>query len=811
MPLPRHFLSKLLVALIGATLAGALVFGLIAIYFMPSLPDISDRQTFQLKVPLRIFSADNKLIGEYSEERRIPLIIKKTPQMLIDAVLAAEDANFYSHHGVAIKGLIRAALSNYRAGGKSQGASTITMQVARNFFLSPEKTYTRKIKEILLALKIEQQLSKNEILELYLNKIFLGHRAYGFGAAAKVYYGKDIADLTLPEFAMLAGLPKAPSRNNPLSRPDNAKDRRNYVLARMHKLGKISDEQFETAKNAPISASRHVKKVDHESPYIAEMARQYVIKKYGDKAYESGLNVYTTINLKNQEAAQLALQKGLLAFTRRHGYRGPSGKLDNDQLKTSDSIATALTAFPSVGPLIPAVVLSNDKQAIAAITYRGDAITLKRSEMKWAMTRAKTDAAIPASKLKKGDVIYVENIDHKGWKLAQIPLVGGALVSLHPADGAILALTGGFSFYQSKYNRAIQARRQPGSNIKPFIYSAALDHGFTPATPVSGAPIVVHDEATGEDWRPENYNKKFVGLVPMRTALAKSMNLVSIRILRSIGVDTAIKHLEKFGFDPARLPHNLSLALGTASLTPLEIATGFAEFANKGEKLHPWFISRIEDARGELVEEHTLEPVCANTDDEASTDSTDDTTEASTTEQTDCRPRVISPQNAFLMTSMMQSVIQYGTGTRAKELGRHDLSGKTGTTNEQKDAWFSGFNPDVQATAWVGFDQPKPMGHSEFGGRAALPIWIDYMKTALKGIPDRPLIPPAGIVSRWINKNTGEPTWAGDPDGRTEFFMSDQSGDAQQTESADGTKVTAPPEPQQIPQTQPPADQDGLF
>lgn len=808
MSLPRLFFSKLAIALTGAALAGILILGLVAIYFMPSLPDISDKQTFHLKVPLRIFSAENQLIGEYSEERRIPLMVRNTPKSLINAILAAEDANFYSHHGVAIKGLIRAALSNYRSGGKRQGASTITMQVARNFFLSPEKTYTRKIKEILLALKIERQFDKDQILELYLNKIFLGHRAYGFGAAAKVYYGKDVTDLTLPEAAMLAGLPKAPSRNNPLSRPDNARDRRNYVLSRMYKLDMISAEEFEQAKNTPVSASRHVKKVEHESPYIAEMARQYVFEKYGDNAYESGLNVYTTVSTKDQEAAQSALQKGLLAFSRRHGYRGPAGKLEKDKLKNTDSLVSGLTYFPSVGPLVPAAISDITNEIISAVTYRGNTVKINNDDSKWAMKRAKTPAtAIPASELKKGDVIYIENIDGKGWKLAQVPEVGGAIVSLRPSDGAILALSGGFSYYESKYNRAIQAQRQPGSNIKPFIYSAALDHGFTPATPVSGAPIVVHDEATGEDWRPQNYNKKFVGLIPMRRALAKSMNLVSIRILRSIGVDTAIKHLEKFGFDSSRLPHNLSLALGTASLTPLEVATGFAEFANTGIKIKPWFISRIEDTHGEIIEEHVTQPICAPV--EITEENTFNEEQPVTTPASDCRPRVVSPENAFLMTSMMQSVIQYGTGTRAKELGRNDLSGKTGTTNEQKDAWFSGFNPDVQATAWVGYDQPRPMGRKEFGGQAALPIWIDFMKTALRGKPDRPLIPPPGIVTRWISKKTGEPTWAGDPEGMTEYFMAEKGANTTHESNIDSAPATPAEPPAQT--YQPPADQEELF
>jgi len=475
MPLPRHFISKLAIAAIGTLLAGTLAFGLVAVYFMPGLPDISDKQTFQLKMPLRVFSADNVLIGEYSEERRIPLSIKNTPQTLVDAVLAAEDANFYSHHGVAIKGLLRAALSNYRAHGKSQGASTITMQVARNFFLSPEKTYTRKIKEILLAFKIEQQLSKDEILELYLNKIFLGHRAYGFGAASKVYYGKDISDLTLPEFAMLAALPKAPSRNNPLSRPDNAKQRRNYVLRRMHKLDLITDEQLEQSSNAPITASRHVKKVDHESPYVAEMARQYAIEKYGDRAYESGLSIYTTVTVRYQEAAQRALQKGLLAFTRRHGYRGPAGKLVDKQLSSKDSIASALSAFPSIGPLIPAVVLSSNNLETIVSTYRGESLSLKREDMKWAMTRASSKNAIPASKLTRGDVVYVENMDAKGWKLAQVPRVSGALISLRPADGAILAIFGAMALIASALiflpgSRTAQDESDPG----PFSFNAPL-------------------------------------------------------------------------------------------------------------------------------------------------------------------------------------------------------------------------------------------------------------------------------------------------------------------------------------------------
>lgn len=710
---------------------GALLAGLIAIYFMPSLPNIDAKEDFQLKIPLRIYSSDGELIGEFAEEKRIPLTIEQTPKTLIDAVLAAEDDEFYEHHGIDFGGLIRAALANFSSGDKGQGASTITMQVARNFFLSPEKTYTRKIREILLSLKLEQKLSKDQILELYINKIFLGHRAYGFGAAAMVYYGENIQNLTLPEYAMLAGLPKAPSRDNPLSNPERAIKRRNYVLSRMLALKMITPEQYAATTSAPVKAAFQTKKIEHAAPYVAELVRQQMVEKYGEHAYTSGYKVFTTVSTKLQEAAQRALQKGLIDFSRRHGYHGTVEKLSEQQLADKSALIDSLKKIPSYGPLAPVAVISRNGNTATGASESGKNFEFSLSGWN------------NIGSIGRGDIVYVENITGSNWRLAEIPKVSGALASLHPDDGAILALVGGFSYYQSKYNRAVQAERQPGSNIKPFIYSAALDDGFTTATPISGAPIVVHDAGTGGTWRPENYSKKFFGMVPMRQALAKSMNLVSIRILRSVGVNRAIQHLKAFGFDEKRLPHNLSLALGTAALTPLEVASGFSVFANGGISVKPWFIARIEDADGTIIERHEALPVCLYSPETAEIPEDNSTA--------NCRKRAISADNAFLTTSMMQSVIDYGTGTRAKALGRHDIAGKTGTTNEQKDAWFSGFNRDVETTVWVGYDQPKPMGRQEFGGRAALPIWIDYMKVALGGKPEKPFTPPPGIITRSVN------------------------------------------------------------
>jgi penicillin-binding protein 1A len=790
------FLSfRLIASLVGLAMAGGLVVVLaVVLVISPTLPSIDSLKDVHLKVPLRVYSADAKLIAEFGEERRIPVTFDQVPPLLVKAILAAEDDSFYQHQGVDLMGIVRAALANLRSGEHGQGASTITMQVARNYFLSPEKTYTRKIKEILLAFKIERALTKNQILELYVNKIFLGNRAYGFAAAAQVYYGRTLRDLTLPEMAMLAGLPKAPSRDNPLANPENARSRRGYVLSRMLKLGFIDKAAYQQAAAAPLTASRHLPGVDVDVPYVAEMVRHHMVQKYGDQAYTGGYKVYTTIQLKNQLAADRALQRGLMVYDRRHGYRGPAGHLRVDSNTSKDQLDNALKKYHRVDDLVPAVVLEIKEKSIGAYTRDGKVAHVGWEGMEWARRyvdvnhRGRTPKTA-ADILHLGDVVYLtrkrdeQTADEKAvaekngddktaneWELAQVPAVSGALVSLRPYDGAVLALCGGFNYYLSKFNRATQAERQPGSNIKPFIYSAALEKGFTAASRISGAPIVVKDPSLEDVWRPENYSGKFFGPTRLREALTHSLNLVSIRLLRAIGPAYAVDYLTRFGFEKDKLPKNLSLALGTASLTPLEVATGFAVFANGGYKISPYFISRVEDGDGKIVEQAHPAIVCPSCLD-AMVDRTDDDKGATGGDLPRYAQPAITPQNAFIMTTMMQDVITSGTGRGALVLHRSDLAGKTGTTNNYRDAWFSGFNHDVQATVWVGFDQPTSLGRGEFGGRAALPIWIDYMRVALDGDPQKPLVPPEGVTTAYINRDTSQPTTEDDPDGYQEYFM----------------------------------------
>jgi penicillin-binding protein 1A len=763
----------------------------------PALPSIESLSEQPMKVPLRVYSAEGRLLAEFGEEKRILLTAEEMPPLLIKAILAAEDDDFYSHWGVDLTGIARAMWHNLRTGSPSQGASTITMQVARNFFLSPEKTYTRKLKEVLLAFKIERELTKNQILELYLNKIFLGHRAYGFGAAAQVYYGKSVHTLALPEMAMLAGLPKAPSRNNPLSNPDTALERRNYVLQRMHTLDYLDAETLETAKTAPLTASKHALQYDVEAPYVAEMVRQYIVEAYEETSYAGGLNVYTTIRAEYQQAANTSLRRGLRAYERRHGYRGPAGHVDIAGLEfDQDYFDDALAGFRVVGDLLPGIVLSLQEQSARVYTQDGYIVEVSWDGLSWA--RKHIDEATVGPRPKKaadvlavGDIVYLEYVDAEQtepsqtkkdedpqpepghWVVAQVPEVAGAVVALRPSDGAILALTGGFDFHQSKFNRATQAERQPGSNLKPFIYSAALEKGFTTATPVSGAPVVIKDPGLEELWRPNNYSERFFGPTPLRKALMLSINLVSVRLLRAIDPVYAAEYLERFGFDGARLPRNLSLALGTASATPLQMATAFAVFANGGYRTEPYFLTRIEDAEGNILEQANPLVICRECEQKEKDGKSTNGVAAQLLEAQGLRlaPRVISEENAFIMTSVMQDVIKRGTGKRALELGRADLAGKTGTTNEFRDAWFSGFTRDLVATTWIGFDQPSSLGPGEAGARAALPIWVDFMGTALKGVPEQTLPVPDGVVAVSVDRNTGEPTDPEDPLAIVEYFI----------------------------------------
>jgi len=725
----------------------------------PDLPPTSEVQDIRLKEPLRIYSIDGRLIGEFGDERRITVRIEDTPQELINAILAAEDDRFFSHHGVDPLGVVRALIINLKSRETRQGASTITMQVARNYFLSREKTYSRKLKEALLAFRLERELDKSQILELYVNKIFLGHRSFGFQAAAAFYYNKPLSELTLAQSAMLAGLPKAPSSINPVSNPVRALERRNYVLHRMHGLKLIDNTAFTEATSMPLTAARHRQEIEVNAPYISEMVRDYMFSRYGQSAYEFGYRVYTTVDGRYQSAAREALTNGLLAYGERHGYQGPAGYIDPAKTTGTTERIEALAQYRVIGGLRPAMVLRPGGDALEVLT--ADRQTLSMDYQGWRWT-----SRSPSQLLHPGDVIYISGSHQDGLRLAQVPRVQGALVSLNPSDGSLLALVGGFDFAQSNFNRATQALRQPGSNIKPFIYSAALENGFTAASLVSGAPVVIEDDI-GEDWRPQNYSRKVFGPTRLREALSMSLNLVSVRLVRALGVDAVRDYLEKFGFDRARLPQGLSLALGSATATPIEIARAYGVFANGGYLVEPFFITRVEDPSGRIIEYANRKMFCSGCEAPL--------LKPSGTSQQLPDPRfskqVVSPENAFILESMMREVIRSGTGRGARTLLRDDIAGKTGTTNNYFDAWFTGYSSNIVTTVWVGFDRPKDLGQGESGARAALPIWVDFMKTALSGKPHLGKHYPENIIQIRVNNRSGLPTDADDPDGYDEFFV----------------------------------------
>ena len=786
MPLFLKLLRLVFIGIFGISVAVGIVAIGAYLYFAPGLPSVSTLKDVELQVPLKVFSRDSKLIAVYGEKRRKPLQIKQYPQPVIQAFLAAEDDRFYQHPGVDYQGLLRAASELISTGEIRSGGSTITMQLARNFFLSSEKKYVRKMREIFLALQIEHLLSKDEILELYLNKIFLGHRAHGVGAAANVYYGLDVDELNIAQIAMIAGLPKAPSSSNPIKNPKTAVHRRNYVLARMLKLGFIDQETYQISTEAPITASRHYPKVEVDAPYIGEMVRSFIVATFGTAdAYNKGYRVYTTVDTRLQQAARQALVKGLRDYDKRHGYRGVESKVADVTSATGEidiaKLDETLSELTEIGGLVPGVVteVSKDDMQVYIGADRNIAVQLKSAE--WArpylsensMGEAPSDLA---KMFAVGDVIRVATEDSKQWSLEQVPEVSGALVSVDPQNGGILALVGGFDYYYSKFNRAVQARRQPGSSFKPFIYSAALDSGYTPASIINDAPVVFEDVALEDTWRPQNYSGKFFGPTRLRVALFKSRNMVSIRLLNDMGRRHAMQHVTKFGFERERLPYDLTLALGSGAVTPLELAKGYTVFANGGYLIEPYLIERIESDKGEVLFSADGLSVCETdcqqlqqqlSQAEAITNKTTAKEKEvnKISKQSDLSSglprelriatRVLEEENAYQMVSMMQDVIKRGTGTKAKVLGRNDLAGKTGTTNEQHDAWFSGFNGEVVATTWVGFDQDRPLGKREVGGTAALPIWIDYMRVALEGKAANTLQTPQGIVTMRIDPKTG--------------------------------------------------------
>ena len=766
--LPQKPWQIALFAITGMFVLGAFLAATVALVLTPTLPSLEDLSGDHLKVPLRIYTSEGTLLAEFGEERRIPIKVADVPPQLIQAILSAEDDAFYYHQGVDFQGILRAAINNLRRGRTSEGASTITMQVARNYFLSPEKTYARKIKEVLLAFKIEREFSKSQILELYLNKIFLGSRAYGFAAAAQIYFGKNLDELALPEMALLAGLPKAPSRYNPIANPESALERRSYVLRRMLKLGLINEATFTESMNAPLGASRHALRFSVDAPYVAEMVRQIIVEKYTESSYADGYHIYTTIRDKDQQAADAALRKALLAYDRRHGWRGPAGQERINRKTEASRLDELLKDYPSVGNLIPAIITQTDEKLAIAYTQDGTSIDLGLPAVAWAAHYIDEDTLGPSPKrvtdvLRVGDVIYLEHVNEDEWKLAQVPDVEGGFVALDPKNGAILALGGGFDFRHNQYNHVALAQRLPGSSFKPFIYSAALEKGFTPASLISGAPIVVEDVSLEDEWRPEDYSRKFFGPTRLRKALALSLNLVSVRLLRAITPEYAAEYMGRFGFNPEKLPKNLSLTLGTADATPLQMAEAFAVFANGGYRIQNHLIQRVEDAKHNILEQANPIVVCPGCPAPKSSDPAIPAPRYA--------EQVITAQNSFLMNSILRDTISYGTAQAANVLNRKDLAGKTGTTNDHRDAWFNGFNSDLVAISWVGFDQNQPLGKGETGGRAALPMWIDYMRVVLEDTPEKPLVPPPGIVATHINRDTGKPTAPSDPNAMLEYFM----------------------------------------
>lgn len=746
----RRFINNSLLALMSLMITIVIIFGALYAYMEFTLPDVSVLNDVHMQVPLRIYSADSKLIAEYGAKRRAPVAIDQVPKQLIQAILATEDARFYSHPGVDFIGVIRAAIAVIATGHKVQGASTITMQVARNFFLSPKKTYSRKIKEILLAIKIDKTFSKQKILELYLNKVYFGSRAYGVSAAAHVYYGKSLDQLTLPQMAMIAGLPQAPSRNNPLMNPKNALDRRNHVLKRMLEVGDINKPTYEQAILAPVTARYHEDRVHLEAPYIAEMARQSVLMMYGMRAYDSGLKVYTTIKAPLQNEATQALQSGLIAYSNRHGFQKPTVNLGLPSDQNRPLWEAWLQKQPTIDSMQPALVLSAQNQQASILLADGTTVIIPWAGLVWAKPALSGGyvGSTPTSAdqiIAPGDAIYVTYLtDQNHWELVQIPKAQGAMIVLNPNNGAILALQGGFDFQFSSFNRVLQAERQPGSSFKPFLYSAAFAKGYTLASTINDSPIMIRDSGENGWWRPENDTQQFYGPTRLRVALAESRNLVSIRLLQAIGIPYTLDYLKRFGFDPSQLPHALSLALGSGVLTPMQEATGYAIFANGGYPVKPFFIEKIVGEDNQVLYQ-------ANTQNAAA---------------------VITPQNAYLMTQAMRAVIQSGTAEAAKSLNRSDLAGKTGTTNGQVDAWFSGFNSNILATVWVGFDNSQT-SLREYGAQTALPIWMQFMKKALANQPEATMAQPADIVTARINPKTGFLASATDKNAITEVFEKD--------------------------------------
>jgi penicillin-binding protein 1A len=728
-----RFLLYPIALLGGLVVVGACLALLVVLLAYPNLPSLDVLTDYQPKIPLRVYTAEGALIGEFGEERRSVISMRDIPAQLKDAILAAEDERFYQHTGIDYLGVLRAAYANLVQGGRRQGASTITMQVARNFFLTTEKTLTRKLYEALLAFKIEHSLSKDQILELYVNQIYLGQRAYGFAAASQVYFGKSVKQLTLAESAMLAGLPKAPSAYNPVANPQRAKVRQQYVLRRMRELGQVSEQEYNDALKAHLQIRRELDEFPVHAEYVAEMVRQAVYEHYPEEVYTRGFRVYTTIRTADQEAANAALRRGVLDYDRRHGYRGPEAHAELLPSATAEDYDDALSEYPDLMDLRAAVVLEASPTLMTAALRTGEVVTLRGDALKFVARSLDAKAQAP-KRITRGAIIRVQRDEKNVWQVAQLPDVEAAFVSLDPETGAVRALVGGFDFGRNKFNHVTQAWRQPGSSFKPFIYSASLEKGYTPATVVLDEPVVVEASVTGSQrWEPKNYDGKFEGPMRLRTALAKSKNMVSVRLLQDITPKYAQDYVTRFGFEADKHPPYLTMALGAGSVTPMQMARAYAVFANGGYLIQPYVIQRIVDDRGEPL--GLAKPARAG----------------------DESLRVIDARNAFIMDSMMQDVTRYGTAARASKLGRRDLAGKTGTTNDFVDGWFCGYMPALVGIAWLGFDQPKTLGRNQTGGQVALPIWIDYMGRVLKGVPEITRSVPAGVVSHAVDADPASP------------------------------------------------------
>jgi penicillin-binding protein 1A len=719
---PRKILLTVLASLLGLAMVGVLlvVFGLAMAY--PNLPELDSLTDYRPKMPLRIFSADNVLIGEFGEERRNLVHIKDIPDVMKKAVLAIEDDRFYDHGGIDYAGILRAAVHN-ATGGARQGASTITQQVARNFFLSSEQTFKRKIYEILLAWKIEKNLTKDQILEVYMNQIYLGQRAYGFSSAAQIYFGKNLKDISVAEAAMLAGLPKAPSAYNPVVNPKRARTRQQYILVRMQQLGYITDAQFQAARAEPLKVKTDSSEFGVHAEYVAEMARQLVYEQFKEDTYTRGLNVFTTITKADQDAAYLALRRGVMEYEKRHAYRGPEAYINIPATKeeADDAIESELAGHPDSDDIVAAMVLQATPQKVTAVTATGEEINIAGAGLEMGKSWL-SDKAAPNKRIRRGAVIRVMRPE-KDWEITQMPEIESAFVAASTEDGAIKAMVGGFDYNRNKFNHVTQAWRQPGSSFKPFIYSASLERGLSPATVINDAPISFDAGQTGgQAWEPKNYDGKYEGPMTMRRGLTKSKNMISIRILHRIGAKYGQEYTTRFGFDAEKNPPYLTLALGAGAVTPLQMAGAYAVFANGGYKVAPYLISKVTDANGKVLSQASP--------DRAGVDAN----------------RVIDERNAFLMDSMMKDVVRFGTATKALSLKRPDIAGKTGTTNDSIDAWFAGYQSKLVGVAWIGYDQPKNLGNRETGGGLALPIWIGYMAKALKNIPIEERAVPEGMM-----------------------------------------------------------------